>query len=299
MGTPASTILHDTQPQRVDRLLSNHFPNHSRSYFQQLITDKCVLLNGSIINKSSTIVKPGDTLSVTFPQVKIIGALPLPAHDMGIRIIYEHQDFLIVYKPAGVLMHAPNKYSDTVTLVDWLVHSFKELKLVGSADRPGIVHRLDKDTSGLLIVPRNNTAHAAFSHLFAQRLIQKTYHALVTGHTQPEGTVDYAIARHPIHKHKMAHTRGFGRESVTHYKMVKYFSDYSLIEVYPTTGRTHQIRVHCAAIGHAIIGDAVYGLPSKSIDRQALHAYQLTFSYQGVFYSFWHDMPKDMKKLTS
>ncbi len=297
METPACSITHAAPPQRIDRLLTTEFPTYSRNYFQQLILDEHVLLNGSIIKKSSTIVKPGDVIDVTFPPVRPLGALPLPKEDMGVSILYEHKDFLIVYKPAGVLVHAPNHYKATVSLVDWLVHSFKELETVGYADRPGIVHRLDKDTSGLLIIPRNNSSHAHFSALFQQRKIHKTYLAYVKGHPAESGTIDFNIARHPIHKHKMTHTTGVGRDALTHYNVLSYLSESALIEVHPVTGRTHQIRVHCASIGHPIVGDAVYGSASPLIARQALHAYQVSFTHQERFYSFWHDMPHDMKKL--
>ena len=216
---------------------------------------------------------------------------------MGIRILYEHTDFFIVYKPAGILVHAPTHYSEIPTLVDWLVHECKELASVGYADRPGIVHRLDKDTSGILVVPRNNCAHAYFSRLFAQRLMSKKYLALVHGNPPETGIIDYAITRHPTQKHKMTHTMGFGREATTHYQVLEYFADSALVEVHPVTGSTHQIRVHFASIGHPIMGDAVYGTHCESISRQALHAYQLSFIYQDQYYSFWHDMPLDMKNL--
>ena len=291
------SITCSASPQRIDRLLTAEFPRHSRNYFQQLIFDEHVLLNGSIIKKSSAIVKPGDTLQITFPAVRPLGALPLPEEDMGVRILYEHADFLIVYKPAHVLVHAPNNYSATVSLVDWLVHSFKELEAVGSTDRPGIVHRLDKDTSGILIIPRNNSSHAYFSGLFQQRKIHKTYLAVVQGHPSQSGTMDFNISRHPVHKHKMTHNAGGGRDALTHYNVVEYFPNGALLEVNPVTGRTHQIRVHCAAIGHPIEGDSIYGTSSESIARQALHAYRLSFTYQDRYYCFWYDMPDDMKNL--
>lgn len=298
METPLCSITHAAPATRIDRLLTAEFPQYSRTYFQQLIFDKKVMLNGLIINKSSTVVKPGDVISLTFsPTVKDLQPLTLPTEDMGIRLLHEHADFLIVYKPAGILVHAPHHSSEIPTLVDWLVHSFKELSSVGYADRPGIVHRLDKDTSGILIIPRNNSSHAHFSRLFSERRMSKKYVAVVEGHPPKTGTIDYAITRHPRHKHKMTHTLGLGRESVTHYEVQHYFPSTALVEVHPVTGRTHQIRVHMAAIGHPIHGDSVYGTPSESIPRQALHAYQLSFTYQDMYYSFWYDMPHDMKAL--
>jgi 23S rRNA pseudouridine1911/1915/1917 synthase len=312
MESASRSITYSASPQRIDRLLSTEFPEYSRTYFKQLIDDRLVLVNGTIIKKPSLYVNPGDIIEVTFPPARIIGALSLPEKDLGIRLLYEHPDFLILYKPVGILAHSPTHYSDTITLVDWLVHTFRELHSVGFADRPGIVHRLDKDTSGLLIVPRNNSSHAYFSELFKQRKIQKTYLAVVKGLPTRTGTIDFAITRHPLHKHKMTsvgtqvtsskrdrsqNTPTTGRDALTHYQVLEYFADTALIEVHPITGRTHQIRVHCSAIGHPIIGDATYGQPSTLIDRQALHAHQLSFLYKEKYYSFWYDLPTDIKGL--
>lgn len=283
-------------PDRIDRALTEHFPGYSRSYFQQLIQQNCVSLNGAVIRKSSMLVKAGDTVLVLFPAVKLPGALPIST-DLGAKLLYEHEDFLIVYKPASLIVHAPNLYDQNPTLVDWLIHSFRELEKVGYADRPGIVHRLDKDTSGILIVPRNNSSHATFSALFQHRLIEKKYRALVSGHLDQKGTIDFTVGRDSVYKHKMAANVSQGRDALTHYTVIEYFKDTALIEVHPITGRTHQIRVHCSAIGHPIVGDTTYGTPHQDISRQALHAYQLSFTYKDIYYSFWHDMPIDMQEL--
>ena len=249
MDVQSYTITHSREAQRLDRILAENFPVYSRSFFQTIIRSGQVALNASIIKKSSTIVKQNDVIEVTFPPSRLAGALPLPETDMGIKVIYEHEDFLIIYKPAGILVHAPHEQSTTVTLVDWLIHSFKELSSVGYADRPGIVHRLDKDTSGIMIIPRNPSAHAAFARLFEQRQMSKTYLAVVQGAPPQEGTIDWAITRHPTHKHKMTHTQGYGREALSHYTVLEYFDSSALVEVLPVTGRTHQIRVHFTAIG--------------------------------------------------
>lgn len=294
---PLVYIMNETsEPERIDRVLSAQF-EQSRSYFQQIITQECVSVNGIAVKKASLLVQRGDRIEVILPATRAMGALPLPAHDIGASVIATHDDFIIVYKPTGLIIHAANKYNERVTLVDWLVHTFNDLASIGSADRPGIVHRLDKDTSGLVLVPRTNIAHAHFSKLFQKRLMEKTYLAIVQGHPAQTGSIDFPIGRDNKHMHKMTHRPQLGREALTHYRVVEYLTDAALLEVKPVTGRTHQIRVHCAAIGHPILGDATYGQPHPLITRQALHAHQLSFDYKDQHISCWHDMPEDMRAL--
>lgn len=298
--TPDSTVtfiasdLHDNQ--RIDSVLTNQFPAYSRTFFQENITKQWVKINNTIISKPSVRVKTLDSIEVYFPPVEQFSGLPLPETDLGVQVVYENDYFMVVYKPAGLIVHH-SAHTTTATLVDWLVNHFQELKTVGSAERPGIVHRLDKETSGILLVPKTNYAHMVLSDMFKNRKVQKTYIAAIQGIPAQSGTIDFPITRDPIHHHKMTHKIARGRESLTHYETERYFKDSALVHVFPVTGRTHQIRVHFTAIGHPIIGDKTYGCSSPLIERQALHAYSLSFIFLGKYYSFVYDIPEDMRRL--
>jgi 23S rRNA pseudouridine1911/1915/1917 synthase len=216
---------------------------------------------------------------------------------------------MIIHKPANLLVHAPSVKSPAVTLIDWIRHHHHELSSVGAVDRPGIIHRLDKETSGLLIVTRTNYGHTLLGDLFKNRMMHKTYKAVVEGHPAPEGTITLAIGRNPVNRTKMTffnencvdETGKVGaikaRHAKTEYKVLEYFNDTSLIEAKPTTGRTHQIRVHMMALGHPIIGDQLYGKKSSLIDRQALHAEQLSFTFDNMQHSFTDKAPDDFQQL--
>jgi 23S rRNA pseudouridine1911/1915/1917 synthase len=287
--------------QRIDKFMAQQFPRYSRSFFQRLIEQQFITLNEKPVEKTGVILKAGDLVSVQFPPTR--GDTPIIiSYNPGIEIVFAHEQFFIVYKPASILVHpAPTTSTTEVTLVDWLLSQYNELRSVGSVDRPGIVHRLDKDTSGILIIPRTNYAHTIFGNLFKNRQIEKTYYAVVQGHPPKQGTIDLPIGRDPVTKTKMkaftTAVENVTRPAVTHYKVMEYFKDSALVEVKPVTGRTHQIRVHLAAIGHPIIGDATYGKKSKLIERHALHAYRIAFIFDNIPYAFSHEVPEDFKKL--
>ena len=181
---------------RLDVFIAKQFSNYSRSYFQKLISDNGVLVKGALITKPSWALKENDAIIVTFPLPKEKADLKAIDTNLGIELVHEHTDFLIVYKPAGVLVHEAHSNSADVSLVDWLLLKFNEISKVGSPERPGIVHRLDMLTSGILVVTRNNFAHMTFGNMFKNRLMRKTYLAVVQGHPQSSGTIDYAITRH-------------------------------------------------------------------------------------------------------
>ncbi len=299
---PANTLISAQVPahytsSRIDLYLPQHFTKYSRNFFQKLINNQFIKLNGKPVTKYSTIVKPGDILDVQFPPVRQIKPQREVVEPLNVKIIYEHEHFLIINKPAGLIVHPPHHLSTTVTLVDWLVTNFNEVSTVGSSDRPGIIHRLDKDTSGLMIITRTEYAHMVFGALFKDRTISKTYLAIVDGHPLAQGSIDFCIDRHPTDRNKMTHTLFRGRQALTHYTVHEYLRDSALIEAKPITGRTHQIRVHCAGIGHSLIGDSLYGEKSALIGRQALHAHKLSFTFDGKDYEFTADMPEDMVNL--
>ncbi len=291
------TVIQQYQGQRIDKFLSSNFSEYSRSFLQKLFDQKNVLINKSKIVKPSYALKIGDLVSIDFPEQSPSIKKEIP-QDIGVSIIAKEQDFLIINKPAGLVVHPPNSTCQEVTLSDWLTSTYQDIAHVGTIDRPGIVHRLDKDTSGLMIIPRTSAAHATMTDMFKNRKIQKSYLALVKGHPSQTGTIDLYVGRHPHTRNKMLHfteltKQASSRTALTNYEVIQYYKDFSLVKVKPITGRTHQIRVHFAAIGHPVLADQLYGKKLKSLKRQALHAHQLEFEYRGKQYAF--TSPLDIK----
>ena len=308
-------IAMDQAGQRLDKFIAAQFSSYSRTFLQGIITNRNVRINGAGC-KPSMLLKENDHVEITFAIPKK-ETLPISkSHDFGIEIIEKHEHFLIINKPAGLTVHQSNTVDKEPTVVDWVTQNFEEIRHVGTIDRPGIVHRLDKDTSGVLIIPRTNYAHAQFGAMFKDRTIHKTYLALVHGHPKAEGTINLPIGRHPVLRHKMTvykpqscdslakptnpdvidrHRQGKAREAVTHYRVLTYFKDMALVEVKPVTGRTHQIRVHFAALGHSLVGDHVYGKKSAFIARHALHAHAIEFVFQDTSFSCNAPLPTDFQ----
>jgi 23S rRNA pseudouridine1911/1915/1917 synthase len=291
------TVQKEDSGKRIDLFLSQQFPLYSRSFLQNCIAKGAVTLNQQLVHKGGSQVKEGDQVHITFPSAPDKQEFDALIEGISIPIIYTHDHFLIINKPAGLTVHRSHTNSQEPTLIDWLTKHFQDIRHVGSIDRPGIVHRLDKDTSGLMIIARTNYGHTVFSQLFKQRNIKKTYWALVHGAPAiKEGTINLSIARHPVERHKMTTTAAFAhkaRQATTSYTVLRSSAQASFVHAYPITGRTHQIRVHFAALGHPLLGDAIYGKKSSVIARHALHAYSLQFTFDHKEYTFYAPIPDD------
>ena len=278
---------------RLDKFLNLHVVDYSRSFFQDLIDRTLVTVNGTA-TKSSYCLKAGDIIHLIIPPPKEYNLTPVP---LNLSIIDVQDDFIIVDKPPHLCVHAADSNKDELSLVNGLLHQFKELAPSQEAQRPGIVHRLDKDTSGLLIVARTQPALIAFADMFKKRLIHKTYLAFVQGTPPLQGTINSPIGRHPTARHKMSPFGINARMALSHFTIEEYYPEAALVSITIETGRTHQIRVHLASISHPIIGDTVYGKAHTTIGRQALHAWKLGFSYKGRTYTYQAPLPEDFKLL--
>ena len=284
----------DLEPTRLDQFLFTQFPDYSRSYFQKLIKGGHVQVDNKTVSKSF-VVRPCMRIEFTFPEPPSFDVEP---QDVDFEVLAVEDDFLVVNKPAGLTVHHSKSEGHAPTLVAGLLHRFKELKEFEDQERPGIVHRLDKDTSGLLIVARNEKALIELSRLFKDREIEKTYLAVVKGHPEPKGEIALPIGRHPIHRVKMSHVSYKPKPALTKYEVVDYYKNSALVKVRLITGRTHQVRVHFAAIGHGLLGDSLYGSKSKMIKRQALHSWKIAFTFRGKAYAYTCPQPEDFVKLT-
>lgn len=308
-STFSFSVSENNAPCRIDRYITELFPDYSRSYFQKIIDAGGISINNIPAKKPSVMVYPLNTVTIQFPAQHKITPEAVSHEAINVSILADTEHFMIIHKPAHLLVHAPSTTSTAITLADWVKHHHSDIAYVGLADRPGIIHRLDKETSGIMIITRTNYAHNIIGGLFRNRKISKTYKAIVAGHPPKEGTITLAIGRDPINHIKMTHFNEnyidkdgkIGaikvRHAKTNYKVLEYFENAALVEVKPTTGRTHQIRVHMTAIGHPIIGDQLYGKKSSLIDRQALHAENLSFTFEENFYSFTSEFPEDFQHL--
>ncbi|HEY54234.1 MAG TPA: RluA family pseudouridine synthase [Caldilineae bacterium] len=271
------TELNVNQPgERLDRYLTEQLPERSRAEIQRWIKEGAVLVNQRPA-KPSQRLNPGDSISVTIPAPAPTTVEP---EAIPLTILYEDDDLIAVDKPAGMVVH-PAPGHETGTLVNAILHHCPDLQGVGGVQRPGIVHRLDKDTSGIILVAKHDRAHRHLQAQFKNRTIDKTYLALLIGQLeQREGRIDAPIGRHPRQRKRMAVTSAEkGREAITEFTVEAYYGTTTLVAAHPLTGRTHQIRVHFASIGHPLVGDVVYGprRDAYKLGRHFLHAHRLHF----------------------
>lgn len=279
---------------RLDKFLFARFPEYSRSYFQQLIDLQKIFVNHKVAQKSSYQLRINDVIDINFIHTQEFDLTP---RQVDFEIIDNQEDFLIINKPAGLVVHNSTHNKEEDSLVHGLLHSFSDFEQFEETERPGIVHRIDRDTSGLLIVAKNQPAQISFSKMFKQREISKTYLAVVHGLTEQKGEIDFPIGRHPTKGHKMSHLGIQSKPAQTFYNTLTYYKNSSLVAVNIITGRTHQIRVHFSAIGHGLLGDDLYGRTSKIIQRQALHAWKISFTYKGKLFSYTCPPPEDFTNL--
>ncbi len=268
-------VMKEDEFKRIDKLLADIIEDVSRSQIQSWLRDEHVQVNGAPV-KSNYKVQRDDYISWSIPEVK---PLELEAESIDLDVVFEDQDVIVVNKPSGMVVH-PAAGHERGTLVNALLYHCDDLSGINGVERPGIVHRIDKDTSGLLMVAKNDKAHESLVQQLMNKSVERRYVAIVHGSISHEyGTVDAPIGRDPKDRQRMAVVDG-GREAVTHFQVLEHFADFSYVECKLETGRTHQIRVHMRYINHPLAGDPKYG-PRKTLelDGQALHAKSLGFTH--------------------
>lgn len=301
-------VCQSDEGKRLDVLISDLIRDFSRSFVSNLIKCKCIRVDDQI-KKPGYRVKKDDRISIEVPTEKPCGFMP---EALEFSIIYEDENLIVIDKPPGLVVH-PSPGHPSGTLVNGLLHHCPDLKRIGDEIRPGIVHRLDKDTSGILVVAKDAATHRHLSHQFKERIVKKEYIALVFGEMSANsGKIDLPIGRHPLERKKMSTASPKGREAETLWSINRRFQGFSLINVHLKTGRTHQIRVHFFAIRHPIVGDSIYSgkrpyktmsneirMILKSVNRQMLHAYRITFHHprSQQLVSFEAPVPLDMSEL--
>ena len=311
MSIARAIIPDDAAGWRLDRALAVALPTLSRERLKALISSGNVTLDdsGTAVRDPASKVLPGSSWSVSVPQ-------PRPAHNVAqyipLDIVYEDAHLIVIDKPAGLVVH-PAAGNFDGTLVNALLHHCAgSLSGIGGVERPGIVHRIDKDTSGLMVAAKTDPAHVGLAAQFAKHSIDRRYHAIVSGMmTEPSGMIDAPLARSSVNRQKIAIQQpGRGKRAVTHYRLLAPLREAALVECRLETGRTHQVRVHMASIGHPLVGDPVYGRTRKAhkalldelgFRRQALHAAHLGFIHPvtSASLAFESKIPSDMQRLFS
>ena len=295
----------DHEGLRLDKFLANELPNHSRAQAQRLIDDGRVAMPRVATPKANTVLRPGDVVTLEVPAP---APSTLEPEDLPLPILHDDADVVVVNKPAGLVVH-PGAGHPTGTLVHALLHHVQDLSGIGGEARPGIVHRLDKGTSGVMVVAKNDTAHQELARQFHDREVEKEYVALVWGTVHNRKRIDLPIGRDPVHREKISTRARRARAAVTRVTWAKALPGLTLIRVAIATGRTHQIRVHLSAIGHPIVGDALYGGVHKRVandvravqrlTRPFLHAERLAFTHPrtGERLSFEAPLPEDLESV--
>lgn len=298
----------EVDQERIDRVLASLLPEMSRAAVTRIIESGAVAVDGVIVTKRSAKIDGGAAIEIEIPDPAPTEVVP---QDLPINVLYQDSDIVVIDKPSGLVVHPAAGHADG-TLVNALLHHVKDLSGVGGEARPGLVHRLDKDTSGVMVVAKNDRAHRGLTDVWGTSAVVKEYLAVVYGRPRAAaGVVDRKIGRDPRDRKRMA-VVGSGRTAVTHYEVMEVFAYTSLLRCRLETGRTHQIRVHLKALGHPVVGDTVYsgpqwkGIPNKviqkalsSFGRQALHAVRLAFPHplSGEALVFTSPIPDDMEAL--
>lgn len=287
----------ERNPERLDKYLASCLPEFSRARIQGLIADGFVSVNRASAKKAGQTLEDGDDIEVRIPPSRPGGLVP---ENIPLAIVFENDDLIVVDKPAGMVVH-PAAGHLSGTLVNAVLGYDPDLEGIGGEERPGLVHRLDKDTSGLIVLAKNERAHRWLQDQFRLRNVEKTYLALVDGKPPtPAGRVEAPIGRDPSHRRKMTILPpGKGREAVSEYRTLESFKSHTLLEFHPLTGRTHQIRLHCQFLRCPIVGDAVYGrrTPTIRIGRHFLHALRLKIVLPGETQAraFEAELPEELK----
>ncbi len=301
----------DHPAQRLDAFLAEALPDISRAQLKKLIDNQQVICDGAP-TKASFKLKGGETIQISLPPPQPLEAI---AESIPLDILYEDQDLIVINKPAGMVVHPAAGHSQG-TLVNALLHHCDDLAGIGGALRPGIVHRLDKDTSGVLVVTKHDSAHQHLAEQFRRHSIKREYLALIHGHmSAARGSIDQPLGRHPVHRKRFSAKARNSKRAVTHWSIIDNFEQekFSLIRLQLETGRTHQIRVHLSEAGHPLVGDPLYGkraelnnikdhqlrLLIRQLPGQALHAHSLGFIHprSGDFLEFSSDIPAPLRHI--
>ncbi len=292
-------VTEEMEGSRIDKFLSEQFSDLTRSYIQKLLKSNSILVNNTPV-KASYKTTENDIITIDIPESITPEIIP---ENIPIDVVYEDSDVILINKPKGMVVH-PAAGHYTGTLVNALMYHCKDdLSGINGVMRPGIVHRIDMDTTGILIVCKNDFSHNCIANQLKEHSIHRKYYAIVHGNLKmDEGTIDAPIGRHPVERKKMAIVSN-GKHAVTHYKVIERFGNFTWVECQLETGRTHQIRVHMQSIGHPLLGDMVYG-PSKCpfhLQGQTLHAYTLGFIHPRTneFLSFEVPLPQYFEKLVN